>query len=433
MNADPYLNELKRILGRESRPFIQSALGRVGSGLINDDDKRYLIIAPTSYGKTDITYFMSLRVLHSDSFKLMAAYPMRALLEDQESKFRELGFLPDGFLGVRYMGNPVALVAHYFSTPVVLTTIDTLSLTSVGVSPEDYTRVYDKDKPGHYLFSKGIVLMSDFVLDETHLEYDRSKSFTYLAFLSRLAWEFGRPLVLLTATLPGSFVNVTITSLGFKKDNVLQFRSEDDMSFVEKRRVKKYGFDVKEFTEYKPEKIRGCFRDGKRKLVVFNTVSQAVEFYRSLGNVGIKVLLHSRFVPEDRRKKLKQMKEMERGIVVSTQAVEVGVDESFDELITDIAPANSLVQRFGRFLRKGEESGNACVWVDVNSFSHGTYKGVYDEELVKRTLEFLNKRESEVGKDYTLHVEYEDLLNYVYTEPPNVDQSYLERLISAFR
>jgi len=433
ISAAQYLSELKKVLGRDSRPFIKKALEKVGSGLANEGDKRYLIVAPTGYGKTDLTFYMSLRVLHSESFKLIAAYPMRALLEDQKRKFEGLNFLPPSFLGVRYMGNPVELAAYYFSTPIVLTTIDTLSLTSVGVSPEDYYKVYDNDRPGHYLFSKGLVLMSEFVLDEAHLEYDVSKSFTYLAFLSRLAKEFDRPLVLLTATLPGSFVNATIASLEFKKDNVLQFSREDDIDFVERRKGKKYSFEIRKFMERKPEDIRSCFRDGKRKLVVFNTVSEAVEFYRNLKDVGSKVLLHSRFVTEDRSKKLKQMKEMESGIVVSTQAIEVGIDESFDELITDIAPANSLVQRFGRFLRKGEESGNACVWVDINSFSHGRYKGIYDEGLVKRTLEFLKKRESEIGKDYTLHVGYEDLLDHVYTEPPNIDQSYLERLISAFR
>ncbi|MGC9146098.1 MAG: DEAD/DEAH box helicase, partial [Nitrososphaeria archaeon] len=155
ISAAQYLSELNNVLRRESRPFIKQALEKVGSGLSNEGDKRYLIVAPTGYGKTDLTFYMSLRVLHSDSFKLIAAYPMRALLEDQERKFMGLNFLPRGFLGVRYMGNPVELAAHYFSTPIVLTTIDTLSLTSVGVSPEDYIKVYDRDRPGHYLFSKG--------------------------------------------------------------------------------------------------------------------------------------------------------------------------------------------------------------------------------------------------------------------------------------
>ncbi len=104
--------------------------------------------------------------------------------------------------------------------------------------------------------------------------------------------------------------------------------------------------------------VRDVHRAG-RTLVVLNSVRQAQEVARDLLSsppAGAEVLvLHSRFLPGDRAaaeatlaERLGPQSAACNVIVVATQVVEAGIDCSADLLLTEIAPANALVQRAGR-------------------------------------------------------------------------------------
>lgn len=94
-------------------------------------------------------------------------------------------------------------------------------------------------------------------------------------------------------------------------------------------------------------------------LIVCNQVSRSQKLYEFLDekypNVK-KMLIHSRFKRE-RRSQLENILKndfntsTEACIVVSTQVVEVSLDISFDLMITDCAPIDALIQRFGRINR----------------------------------------------------------------------------------
>lgn len=80
------------------------------------------------------------------------------------------------------------------------------------------------------------------------------------------------------------------------------------------------------------------------------------------------LLLHSRFRPVERRDRIEQLVSPvpDAGrIVVATQVVEAGVDISSRTLFTELAPWASLVQRFGRCQRFGEEEDAQVFWIDV--------------------------------------------------------------------
>jgi CRISPR-associated endonuclease/helicase Cas3 len=107
-------------------------------------------------------------------------------------------------------------------------------------------------------------------------------------------------------------------------------------------------------------------------LVVVNNVRRAQEIYIELKSLkpGDPVgLIHSRFRPGDREKHEKLLYAEGGRIIVSTQAVEAGVDVSARTLITELAPWSSLVQRFGRCNRNGEFRGNDAriFWVDIEA------------------------------------------------------------------
>jgi CRISPR-associated endonuclease/helicase Cas3 len=109
--------------------------------------------------------------------------------------------------------------------------------------------------------------------------------------------------------------------------------------------------------------------NGEKILVVYNRVARAQEAYDDLKDIfpGIPImLLHSRFKRGDRNEIERQLMgndedgnptgqfntSQEACIVVSTQIVEVSLDISFDLMITESAPIDSLIQRFGRVNRK---------------------------------------------------------------------------------
>ncbi len=113
-------------------------------------------------------------------------------------------------------------------------------------------------------------------------------------------------------------------------------------------------------------------RSGTRSIVVVNTVARARDLYKALGKAKHEadiVLVHSRFRPLDRanateRTLAKELPPAGR-IVVSTQALEAGVDISSTTLITEIAPWTSIVQRAGRCNRDGRAADAELWWYET--------------------------------------------------------------------
>lgn len=108
---------------------------------------------------------------------------------------------------------------------------------------------------------------------------------------------------------------------------------------------------------------RDLVKSGARRTVVFaNTVGTAQEVCKALsgtlessGSPGSVRLVTSRFRSWDKP----QRADLEGpGVVVTTQTLEVGVDLSFDALVTELCPWSSLLQRLGRFNRYGECNGD---------------------------------------------------------------------------
>ena len=98
--------------------------------------------------------------------------------------------------------------------------------------------------------------------------------------------------------------------------------------------------------------------------VVVNRVRTARETHKALGSAGYSThLITGRMRPLDRIDALDRIGPVvdpdgnrhgdQLTVVVATQAIEVGADFSFDALVTECAPVDSLRQRFGRLDRRG--------------------------------------------------------------------------------
>lgn len=112
---------------------------------------------------------------------------------------------------------------------------------------------------------------------------------------------------------------------------------------------------------------------GRRTIVFLNTVARAQAVFTALkatADPATPLLLHSRFRQEERARITEEaLKEPPEGgcIVVTTQALEAGVDMTSSVMVTELAPWSSMVQRFGRCNRYGEcgEKGGDVLWVDL--------------------------------------------------------------------
>ncbi len=129
-------------------------------------------------------------------------------------------------------------------------------------------------------------------------------------------------------------------------------------------------------------------------LVVVNQVKRARALRHLLCECGADVtLLHSRFTYSDRAQKERRLAPCPGRILIGTQAVEVSLDLDFDTCFSELAPVESIIQRFGRCNRR-ERPGSASRCASVYLFgefpaSESASHLPYDEDhlgMVKKTL-----------------------------------------------
>ncbi len=405
--------EILKIKDFRGRPFVDRVVSKMSE--LWSDVNVFLVDAPTGYGKTLISMSVA-KYSVEEELKAIVAYPLRALLENQLSSFREVfrkARFKEGIVDARYMGY---FGSHYLVKPVTLTTVDMLSMTIAGVPPEDLGKVSKSltswtstDSLGHYVFSWGSTLSSNVVIDEVHLLGDSAKGLGFIRFLSELVADVGTHLILMSATLTDELVKEAVPpalqSTG--KVKVLKFsdyvRSEGSRDpFVEGRVRKKYGIELKPVTNGGVEqvlqwvKLKALTRGlrSSRILLIFNTVREAVEAYESVSNDEVlsklkHFIIHSKLTRRDRERvseEVTRLSESEGGsyVVVATQAVEAGVDITSNILATDAAPAATIVQRFGRFLRReGELEGEALIWWSADTEGGLIKSGCGEEAIYK--------------------------------------------------
>ncbi len=174
----------------------------------------------------------------------------------------------------------------------------------------------------------------------------------------------------------------------------------------------------------KPERIdalaAGLVRDSGCACVLVNTVRCAQQVYQALKPLlppdTDLLLFHARFRAERRKEieeevtsrfgkhpvteKVANPCRPRRSVLVSTQVVEQSLDVDFDVMVTDIAPADLLLQRSGRLWR--HDRGRTRFGWDAptlhillpegSSLDFGLAERVYARETLLRTLALLHDR-----------------------------------------
>jgi CRISPR-associated endonuclease/helicase Cas3 len=181
-------------------------------------------------------------------------------------------------------------------------------------------------------------------------------------------------------------------------------------------------------------------RLGQRTLVICNQVERTQQLYQDLKQTLPDeyecTLLHSRFYKTDRQLHEQKLtpesfeKNPRPQVMVATQVVEVGLDLSATTLLTECAPAASLIQRAGRCARRENEAGDVYVFPPRDAEGKINYApyGTGDDEdgmqaICERTWETLNQ--SDFQKQVVGYRKEQILINQTHGA---ADESFVDGL-----
>lgn len=233
-----------------------------------------------------------------------------------------------------------------------------------------------------------------FIFDEIHA-YEVKRLALILSMMEYLGHNYGVKFCIMSATFPEILKNWLSEAIPN-----LQTVPVPDRLFEEFRRHRIVLLEGELESDPGIQKIVEAAEQGS-VLVCCNTVRRAQSVYKRLKNGGENLnleLLHGRFNARDRfgkeQKLLSQMStrskpDAKRTVLVATQVVEVSLDIDFDTILTEPAPLDALLQRFGRVNRN---RGPGHPLRDVHVFKEPRVENpIYDDVLVQRTVELLER------------------------------------------
>ncbi len=284
-----------------------------------------------------------------------------------------------------------------FSSPVMVSTVDQLLYSLFNINRWDSV-----------FFNSAI---SNVIFDEIHA-YDAYTTSLIIEYINK-AHMFNQRVLIMSATIPDilkDFIKCKTKKINFvdKEFNINEI---------------KYNVNIIDDDIDTSIDIIKKYKDVKKILVIANTIKTAKYLYSQIKSIEeIKdkkiVLFHSQFTYNDRNEKSELLEKEDNIIAITTQVVEVSLDIDFDLLITQIAPPDALIQRFGRVNRRGEK-GNTKIFIYKNSEND---KYVYENGLMEKTFNYLKKY------NYVSNRDSKKFINEIYN-----DNKYMEDLKNEYK
>ncbi|TGE24438.1 CRISPR-associated helicase Cas3' [Hymenobacter aquaticus] len=204
---------------------------------------------------------------------------------------------------------------------------------------------------------------ADIILDEVHTYAAQAQSMV-LEIVAALA-RLGCRIHIGTATMPSVLYQELLRRLGGPAAVAEVALPAETLRQFDRHAVHKIARDPENpaaWPEEADDILAAALAAGEKVLVICNTVQGAQQRYKQLRRQFPEIkrlLLHSRFKRGDRAEREQRLEQdfndpAKPGpcLVVSTQVVEVSLDISFDRMLTEAAPLDALVQRFGRVNRR---------------------------------------------------------------------------------
>ena len=338
---------------------------------INAMAKRLCELFPDEDGATEIGKNQNVAIVHSNSD---LAYLQEALRDDvSQEEAQKIAF-----------ANKDA--AHQLYAPLKVTTVYQLLNLFFG----------------RKFFEVGLLELSDalVVFDEIHA-YDGHTMGLILVLLEYLQ-KLGARVFIMTATLPDILKNKLRDAGGIAPSSEIRLPADDALQSEARRKicVREKCLQDEEIILIIEEHVKA----GRRVAVVCNTVQKAIDIRARLAQLN-PYLVHSRYTLGDRAEREKKEILAAKTLVIATQVIEVSLDVSFDLMFTELAPADSLLQRFGRVNRHGNGETQALVWICCGEDSGSQM--IYDPILLQRTADWARSfTQSEARLDFAASLEW---------------------------
>ncbi len=248
-----------------------------------------------------------------------------------------------------------------------------------------------------------------FIFDEIHA-YE-PKILGLLIASARWINKMGGKCLFLSATFPKFIVKILKENLLIPDENIItpNPKLKRDKEVIDKKR---HILEVQEGTILdildKDERFNA---PDTKKLIICNHIKTSQMVYDWLTkrfedeNV---VLLHSKFTQKDRNRIEKSILNDEPINLVATQVIEVSLNIDYEICLTEPAPIDALIQRFGRVNRYGNRQPEPVIVATEQLNKHE----IYPEEITNKTMEKLKN----FAKQILSETDLVDLSNSVYSE-----------------
>jgi len=307
----------------------------------NSEKKHTLVVASTGAGKTDF-------LIRRCKKRIFYTLPFQASINAMYNRFASDMKETNPNLDIRVLHSASRITVKNKSTEEK--TLQGLIGSSIKIlTPHQIASIIF----GTRAFEATILDLkgNDVILDEIHTYTSISRAIVIK--IVEVLKKLNCRLHIGTATMPTDLYNRIIDILG--KENVYEVNLPDEELDQFDRHI------VHKLSEWKDADtiIKGAIGGNRKILIVCNRVKSAqvkYKYFKEKYNVPI-LQIHSRFKRKDRNEKEKLLIEKFNNsekacIVIATQVVEVSLDINFDLIITETAPLDSLIQRFGRVNRK---------------------------------------------------------------------------------
>ncbi len=366
--------ELDSIFGDANKPYDAYAYQiQVSQTLLSGNN--VILRAPTGAGKTEAALgpFLLARKHNCPDFprRCIIASPMRTLAKDLHKRAQGVA---ERLNKSRNLNLTVNL--HTGEDPadplleadIIITTYDQLLSNYLHVP---YSQSWRSRNIG-----AGGVVASYIVLDEFHL-FDPLRAFRTTLEMAR-ALQGITPFVFMTATMSAELTEKLAHAVG------AAFITPSDAELATMQSQQKLRSIRRIDALLTAEAVAHAHE--RRSIAMANTVDRVQTLYADLQKLKAEghpklydtelVMLHSRYFPTHRNAHEERLKELlgkgknKNVILVASQAVEVGIDISSEQLHTELCPANALLQRAGRNARYAGEIGVVSVY-DLPKSEHG--------------------------------------------------------------
>ncbi len=346
----------------------------------NDDRKHTLVTAPTGAGKTDF-------LLRRCKGRVFYTLPFQASINAMYDRIKSDLYGTDAQISLLHAASSLkirgknieeSILQHHLGASVKILTPHQMASIVFGI----------KGFESMLLDLEGC----DVILDEIHTYASETQAIVLK--IIEILKSIGCRIHVGTATMPTILYNKILELLGGISEVYEISLSDNILQTFNRHIIHK----VADFDNCK-EIVDNAVMDNKKVLIVCNQVKRAQKLYDSICDVypdTDRMLIHSRFKRSDRSRLEQSLKDnfnasTEACVVVSTQVVEVSLDISFDVMITECAPIDAMIQRFGRINRKRTDE-TIGIYKDIYVIQPPKEKNdalPYDIDILQKSFDVL--------------------------------------------